>query len=316
MTVYNPDAAMGLLGYYGVRCPMFARVPRCPRAVRPRPPVRRQLRALTQPPFACGLFRFFPSQESALGVQIVAPRELKTITLKKMLDNGVCIIASFSARRRFFPQNPFSVPTSPSTRHHCRLRSSCRIDLRPHLRLCPLLSHDLSPFAHELLPPCSHPSLPLPLPFPLPLSPPTATSHSHSYSQVPESLGPPLTKGKVRATLFVGGGVIVPKADGGCTVTFLTQLDFGGQLPQKIVVRFSFVYIKKGRCASARIACSANLSCVLCAVAWWWSVWRPPGARESVCTPSAAAGDGGQDAAPGARDGARQPREGVAEVGT
>lgn len=68
-------------------------------------------------------------------MQIVAPRELKILTVKKMLPNGVCLVASFS---------------------------------------------------------------------------------------VPDHLGPPLTKGKVRALLFVGGGVIVPK-DGGSQVTFLTQ---------------------------------------------------------------------------------------------
>lgn len=39
---------------------------------------------------------------------------------------------------------------------------------------------------------------------------------------VPDSVGPDLTKGKVRALLLTGGGVIVPK-DGGCQVTFLTQ---------------------------------------------------------------------------------------------
>lgn len=80
-----------------------------------------------------------PPQETALGVTIVAPRELKVLTVKKTLPNGTVIVASFS---------------------------------------------------------------------------------------VPESVGPPLAKGKVRAILLVGGGVNVPK-DGGCQVTFLTQARAG-----------------------------------------------------------------------------------------
>ncbi len=52
---------------------------------------------------------------------------------------------------------------------------------------------------------------------------------------VADSLGPPLPKGAVRARLVSGGGVVQPCAGGGCDVMFMTQVDFGGALPQSIV---------------------------------------------------------------------------------
>lgn len=59
---------------------------------------------------------------------------------------------------------------------------------------------------------------------------------SHS---VADAHGPPPPKGTVRAHLLSGGGVVVPVAGGGCDVMFMTQVDFGGGLPQRIVTMVS-----------------------------------------------------------------------------
>jgi len=56
---------------------------------------------------------------------------------------------------------------------------------------------------------------------------------------VADSLGPPPPKGTVRARLLSGGGIIKPSAGGGCDVIFMTQVDFGGSLPQSIVTMVS-----------------------------------------------------------------------------
>ena len=52
---------------------------------------------------------------------------------------------------------------------------------------------------------------------------------------MPDNFGPKLSPGKTRAKLVTGGGVIVPDGKGGCKVTFMTQIEFGGILPGKIV---------------------------------------------------------------------------------
>ena len=52
---------------------------------------------------------------------------------------------------------------------------------------------------------------------------------------VADELGPPPPRGSVRARLVSGGGTVVPSAGGGCDVMFMTQVDFGGSLPQSIV---------------------------------------------------------------------------------
>lgn len=54
-----------------------------------------------------------------------------------------------------------------------------------------------------------------------------------------DALGPAPPKGTIRARLRAGGGVVVPSQDGGCTVMFMTQVDFGGGLPQRIVTMVS-----------------------------------------------------------------------------
>ena len=39
----------------------------------------------------------------------------------------------------------------------------------------------------------------------------------------------------MRARLVSGGGIVKPSAGGGCDAMFMTQVDFGGSLPQSIV---------------------------------------------------------------------------------
>ncbi len=43
----------------------------------------------------------------------------------------------------------------------------------------------------------------------------------------------------MRARLLSGGGIVRPSPDGGCDVMFMTQVDFGGSLPQSVVTMVS-----------------------------------------------------------------------------
>jgi hypothetical protein len=54
-------------------------------------------------------------------------------------------------------------------------------------------------------------------------------------NSVADALGPEPPSGTVRARLISGGGIIKPSPGGGCDVMFMTQVDFGGSLPQNIV---------------------------------------------------------------------------------
>jgi hypothetical protein len=60
-------------------------------------------------------------------------------------------------------------------------------------------------------------------------------SHVIASQSVADDLGPAPPRGTVRARLVSGGGVVVPSPGGGCDVMFMTQVDFGGSLPQSIV---------------------------------------------------------------------------------
>jgi hypothetical protein len=60
-------------------------------------------------------------------------------------------------------------------------------------------------------------------------------THLIASASVADALGPPPPKGTVRARLVSGGGCVQPAPGGGCDVVFMTQVDFGGSLPQKIV---------------------------------------------------------------------------------
>jgi hypothetical protein len=60
-------------------------------------------------------------------------------------------------------------------------------------------------------------------------------SHVIASQSVSDDLGPSPPRGTVRARLVSGGGVVVPSPGGGCDVMFMTQVDFGGSLPQSIV---------------------------------------------------------------------------------
>lgn len=54
-------------------------------------------------------------------------------------------------------------------------------------------------------------------------------------NSVADAHGPAPPKGTVRARLISGGGIVKPSPSGGCDVMFMTQVDFGGNLPQKVV---------------------------------------------------------------------------------
>ena len=58
-------------------------------------------------------------------------------------------------------------------------------------------------------------------------------------NSVADSMGPEPPKGTVRARLLSGGGIVKPSPGGGCDVMFMTQVDFGGTLPQSIVTMVS-----------------------------------------------------------------------------